>query len=598
MTRLRFAATGLGLFLLWPSVASAQLGTLIQDGPPTPEQISMYLPVTGTLAATTGAVRYRPTSGSNWTTAHPLFRIRPQFSDSPVADAFAGVITGLTPGTSYTVEVTVSLGASDNVQTLVATTRALPGPAGTPNKTIAAGSTPAQIQAVFNALNPGDVVQFDNGTYNIVDLTINRSGTQAQPIYIRGASRTGVTLHDPSDHVLFFQNASDIIVEDLTLEGSDVDSGTDSQSEGVRFWDGFVQQRVTVRRVTMRGVDKGMASDMELRQLLMYDCTLFGNNVWTQPFLETNLTWNDDGIRIPGFGNCAFNNTLSGFGDAFAVDNGVEDAAIHFYRNDVRYTDDDGFEADYAFRNITFYDNRLENSMTLVSFDPLNGGPAFIFRNISINTGRSPFKLNSPDTGHFIYNNTIVATNHFGAHAGWGWVQFDNGDQSAWGYRNNILIYRGSGHLLAMESGGQNPIDFTNNAWYPDQEIWWTSTGGSFSSLAAARAGLGPTTPVFGTSTHRHENDVICESNPFTINIALGSSYLTQVTTPYVPTLASGSVPRGAGIAIPGITDGYSGSAPDMGAIITGMTPPQWGDRSGGVSDTVPPAPPTNLRPR
>jgi len=603
MTPFRFAVAG--LLMLWAPAASAQLGTLVHDGPPTPEQISLYLPVTGTVAATTGTVRYRPTSGSTWTVAHPLFRIRPAYTGLPVADAFATVITGLQPGVSYTVETTVG----SNVQTLVATTRALPGPAGSPNKTVATGSTSTQIQAIFDGLNPGDVLQFAPGVYTINNLTLNRSGTVTQPIYIRGANRAGVVLVERSGHVLYLTNASDVVLEDLTLEGSGIDSGTNSESEGVRFFDGYVQQRVTIRRVTMRGIDKGIVSDQEMRQLIVYDCTLVGNNIWSACFLTDNdptpgcghnIAWNDDGIRIPGFGNVAFNNTLSGFGDSFAVDNNVECAGIHFYRNDVKWTDDDAFEGDYGFRNMTFYDNRIENSMTLASFDPINGGPAFVFRNIAINTGRSPYKFNSPNSGHFIYNNTVVRTNGYGPHAGWGWVQFNNGEQRAWGFRNNILVYRGTGHLMAIESDAVDPVDFTNNAWFPNEQVWWSATGGSFSTIAAARAGLPATTPVFSGATQRHQADVISEADPFAVDVVLGGDFLTKILIPYTPSLSPGTAPQGTGVAIPGITDGFSGPAPDMGAIISGVTPPQWGDRTGGGGpvDVVPPAATTNLTPR
>lgn len=598
MTRLRFAVTALVSLLIWPTAVNAQLGTLVRDGPATPEQIAMYLPVTGSLAATVATARYRPTGGSTWTTGHPLYRIRPNFTPETVADAFAGVITGLTPGADYTVEVTVSLGTSSNVQTMTATTRSLPGSAGTPNKTIAAGSTGSQIQTAFDGLNPGDVLQFANGTYTFDGLFLNRSGTDSQPIYIRGQSRAGVVLHDSDGRVLQMQNASNVVIEDLTLEGSNVDSGVNAGSEGIRFYDGFTQQKVTFRRLTIRGVDKGIIGDYRMDQLLVYDCTVTGNNTWTQATLESNASWNDDGIRVPGFGNAVFNNTLTGFGDTFAVDNGVEDASIHFYRNDVRFTDDDAFEGDYAFRNITFYDNRIHNSMTLVSFDPISGGPAFVFRNIAINTGRSPYKFNNTNSGHFIYNNTVVRTNGTGSGNGWGWNQSDNGCQHAWGYRNNILIYRGTGGLMAFEACGNDIIDFTNNAWYPNASVWWSHSGGSYGSMASARSGLPATTPVFSTSTQRHQNDVISEADPFIVDVALGSTYLTQVTTLYTPFVAAGSAPRGTGVAIPGITDGYSGSAPDMGAMITGITPPIWGDRSGGPQDTVAPSPPTNLMAR
>jgi hypothetical protein len=348
----------------------------------------------------------------------------------------------------------------------------------------------------------------------------------------------------------------------------------------------------------MRGIDKAVVAEHHLEQILIYDCTFIGNNIWDTSYIDQKITWNDAGVRIPGQGNAAFNNTLRGFGDSFAVNDGPQNLGVHFYRNDIQMTGDDAFEGDYIYRNLTIYDNRVQNSMTLVSFDPLRGGPAFVFRNVAINCGRSPYKFNDENTGHFVYNNTVVRTTGSGSHANWGWVQFSNGAQRAWAYRNNILIFRGTGELFAMESDGQDPIDFTNNAWYPDRQVWWSGSGGSFSSMSAARAGLPATTPLFGTSTRRHENDVIAESDPFASPISLGGSYLTEITAPQTPALASGAAPRGAGVAIPGITDGYSGSAPDMGAVITGIGAPAWGDRDTGTTpgDTTPPAPPRNFQ--
>ena len=41
-----------------------------------------------------------------------------------------------------------------------------------------------------------------NGTYNVSGLTLNVKGTASQPIYVRGASRTGVIIRDTSDAVL------------------------------------------------------------------------------------------------------------------------------------------------------------------------------------------------------------------------------------------------------------------------------------------------------------------------------------------------------------------------------------------------------------
>lgn len=563
--------------------ADLPLGTLSHDGPPTPEQISLYLPVTGRLdSSATATVRYRPSSSKAWLVAHPLHRIRPSdTTGSSPADAFAGVITGLSPGRSYDVEVTVELGEASTVKTLTATTRALSDEAGKPTKTIAAGATSEQISAVLKEANPGDVIQFENGTYTVDGLQIQRSGTPARPIYLRGASRKGVRLKDASGTILQFLAVSDVIIEDMTLVGSKTDSGTDSASRGISFWNGGQsQERVTVRRVSFEGVDMGIVAWGDTKQLLVFDNTLTGNNKWDAKFLHSNLTWNDDGIRVPGTGNAVFNNTLSGFGDALAMSAGATNTGVHFYRNDIRMTGDDAFEGDYGVRNVTFYDNRIHNSMTHVSFDPIYGGPAFVFRNIAINVGRAPYKLNNKNTGFFLYNNTVVRTKGFSSGATWGWVQFANGPLVAWGYRNNILISHEGDRLLAMEPSGQEPVDFDHNAWYPDGSVWWTRSGGSFRSIEEARSKLPPTTPVFGTSTQRHDADVISEPNPFTPKVQLGENHLTQITVPYTPTLADGTAPRSAGVVIPGVTDGFTGKAPDMGALIAGRETCVWGDRT------------------
>jgi hypothetical protein len=536
----------------------------------------------------TATVRYKPTGSSTWATGHPLFRIRPSFSTVPavgsVPDAFAWPIIDVAPGTSYDIEVTVTSDAVTDVKTLTHVTRALPGPAGGKNKTIASGSTSAAIQAAFNSLAPGDVLEFQDGTYNVSGLQLNRSGTLSRPIYIRGQSRAGVVLSN-AGRVLQILDASHVVIENMTLQGSGVDSGTNASSRGIEFYDGSpTQTRITVRNVTMNGVDKAITATHEISEFLAYDNTLVGNNTWTTALLDSNLTWNDDGINIPGFGNCAFNNTLKGFGDslAYAEQSVTQAVGVHFYRNDVRNSGDDLAEGDHSNRNVTLYDNRSHNSSTFLSLDPLHGGPFLAARNIVINTARSAFKFNDQNTGQFVYNNTIIRTNAKAgsSHAGWGQVQFNNGAQRAWGYRNNLLVYRGSGNLLAFEAPINNPVDFTHNSWFPDGAVWWTTSGGSFPNLAAAFAGVPATTPLFSGSSKRHQDDNITTSNPWTVTVTLGADYSTEVTDSYTPALSAGTAPKNTGVVIPNITDGFSGGAPDRGAIIEGRTPPVYGDRS------------------
>ena len=588
-----------------PATVTPAQSQLVQDGGVTPEQIAIFLP--GTFPATaTATLRYRKVGDPAWISGHPLFRIRPDFATGGMSidSGFAWTILGLTPGTSYEIEVTTHDGAVDTVHISVMSTRALPPPAGPPTKTIAAGSSAAQIQAVFTGAAPGDVIQFADGTYAVDKLRFSKSGNDLQPIYIRGQSRRGTILEDRSGTILNLDACSHVIVENLALQGSGVDAGVKPASTGIFFWGGWagskIKENVTIRNVTIAGVDRGVDVNTEIKQMLVYDNELLGNNRWDQDFyayggsgapgsgdgipdVDQNLFWNDDGIRLTGQGNAAFNNTISGFGDALAVEKGYQSIGVHFYRNDIRMSGDDALEGDYGSRNITFYDNRVHNAMTLVSLDPLWGGPFIAARNIGINIGRQPYKLNNTNTGMFFYNNTVVRTTNPNKGA-WGWEQPNNGPLRAWGYQNNILIYRGQGDgLLAMEPATQNPVDFTHNSWYPDGRVWWTRSGGSFRSLSAAAAALPATSPVFSGSAQRHEADQIAPANPFAAEIVLGATHRTEITAPYVPTLAPGMTPKNSGTPIVGITDGFSGTAPDRGAIISGRDIPVWGDRSAGV---------------
>ncbi|WP_306524545.1 chondroitinase-B domain-containing protein [Dokdonella sp.] len=594
MTRYHIPTTRLAILMaaLVPALSSAgglPLGTLIHDGPATPEQLSLYLPLTAALPTTARAsVQYRVEGAPTWREGHPLHRIRPDFAQTPgagsVPDAFAWPLIDLVPGTRYEVEVTVTSGAESDVRSGLFTTRSLPAAAGAPNKFIASGSSLATIQAAMNALNPGDVIQFADGVYTLGgNIQLSRSGTAAQPIVIRGATRNGVVLaRGGSGRVIQVLDANHVVLENMTLQGSGVDSGTAASSTGIGFWSGAPSQTdVVVRQLTIRGVDVGIKAYAELREFLAYDNTLLGNNTWTADLITTNATWNDDGLCIPGFGNAAFNNTLRGFGDslAYTVD-GAEAVGVHFYRNEIISTGDDTLEADYAHRNLTFYDNRAHNAATLLSLDPLYGGPLLAARNISINTQRSPFKFNNTNTGQFVYNNTIIRTTGNGSHANWAWAQFNNGQQRAWGYRNNVLLYQGTGNLLAFEAGGNDPIDFDHNAWYPDGAVWWSNSGGSYPSLAAAAAGVPVTTPLYGTATRRHDNDVLTTVNPWTTPITLGATFLTEILAIYLPTPAAGWSIKNSGIAIAGISDGFLGAAPDRGAVIEGRMPVAYGDRS------------------
>lgn len=509
-------------------------------------------------------------------------------------DGFAWTIIDLTPGVTYEVEVTVTASAISDVRTLMTTTRALPAAAGTPNKT---ANSAATIASQIASLNPGDVLEIAAGTYTLNGISLTRSGSPGAPIYVRGASRTGTVIQRTGVGAIFSlgANVSDVVIENMTLHGNGVDQDSNTATnytEVLSGSDSWTATRVTLRNLIATGVDRGCDLYRAI-QLVVYDNSFTGNNLWqTSPvnFLGTNRTWNDDGMNLAGHSNVAFNNTMTGFGDTFsyAQHSGNDtvtgpNSNIHYYRNEIRNSCDDVVEVDHARRNCSFYDNRAHNVMTATSLDPLYGGPFLYARNVIINTGSAQMhKWNDTNTGQFCYNNTIISTVK-GVRAdptAAQWYQPNNGSQRSYGYRNNIHIGpNGTSKSFWLESTDHDPIDWTNNSWYPDLGCQWP--GNNFSTIAAAVAGMpANTTPIFSGTNRRMQNDNVTAANPWTVTIALGSDSRTEVTATYLPVLAAGDAAKNSGVVIPNITDGFSGPAPDRGAVLAGRSLVAYGDRN------------------
>lgn len=162
----------------------------------------------------------------------------------------------------------------------------------------------------------------------------------------------------------------------------------------------------------------------------------------------------------------------------------------------------------------------------MLSCDPLNGGPFLYARNIVINVLRSEsLKIKSGTTqGLFCYNNTIVATTNDedpgalnatppASNTGIWWMI--SGPLIEFGFRNNILVYRGPATRTFFHSRSYTTVDWDHNAWYPDQSITWSN--GSFANLSALQATASARTPIFSSISDTSDpatNDVIV-TRPF-----------------------------------------------------------------------------------
>lgn len=553
------------------------VGDLVQDAQ-TPEQIALYLPITGALDESyKAAVRFRLAPTGSWKAAPELWRIEPEYAAPVVVEeAFAGVIFGLEPGQFYDVEVTLSNGSTTEVRTGTFATRTLPRAAsGSP----VIVTNQSQLQAAIDAAKPGTVIQIPAGTTIELSSSINIQkgvpGTADNPIFIRGENRQTSKIVTTSARAFYFiQNCSHYVVENLTIQGAGVDLPASIEPGIIDFWSGAVNDYCCFRRLTILGTNKGITFQTFTTGHLIYDCVFRGNNSWVQGTIESNATWNDDGVYLAGSGHCVFNCEFYDFGDTIGFANGTTtnvNKACFIYRNKIVRAGDDGIEAEYTHRNIGIYDNYILNAMTALSVDGIFGGPVYYFRNRAINLGRTIIKCGANATGVLIWSNTFVKTTGRAASPdgvrGWYWSAAAN--MYDWEYRNNLFLWEGDDDIVRFDEPVQNfsPWVCTHNGWGRNGRDIEYASGPATGSVAQVRAALSPI----------HDNDIEISNQAavFVEPVVFGANYLTRIDTEYSLALKASAEARGKGLVIPTISE--SG---DIGAYGYGETAPVIGDRT------------------
>jgi hypothetical protein len=526
-----------------------------------------------------GTIEYRVSGTTAWQQGLPLLRVRPEFTSDesppgsyglPVPEPqFAGSLFRLQPGTSYEVRIAVTdPDGGDRTQTVTTTTRALPlaDPAVPRQVSVA---TDAELGNAVSAAQAGDVIRVAAGTYN-GPLTISANGTVSNPIILRGESTDAVTIDASGATYGITISGDHVYVEQLTVSGS---------TWGARS---YGTEGVVIRRSRFTNVNRGInASSGTTRGQYICDNVLEGQHVWPN---TDSSTWNDEGIEIGGEGHTVCHNTLSGFGDALGLTNStaIPNVAIDFWGNDVRWTADDALELDFAHRNVRAFENRAINMNMGASFQPVWGGPVYVFRNVFLNIRASAYKLNNDPSGFFIYHNTSARTlggGSWGAQAftSLGYTQADGDPAYAANFemKNNILIGLSDPARVTTDLILEI-IDY--NGWKPDGAFRFVDNWVNFADLQS--------------NSPYEANGRILDDSTFATPIALPADYTTFWPERDVA-LGASSLAIDTAQPLPNINDNFSGIAPDLGAIERGESPPGYGVRP--LADTMPPAAPTNV---
>ena len=295
-----------------------------------------------------------------------------------------------------------------------------------------------------------------------------------------------------------------------------------------------------------------------------------------------------DGINVETYGN-PDGSVASGPGIVDGPKYPTRDAwdrrpvAIDFYGNYITNSHDNPIEADGSMHNIRIMRNLfLNHASHAFCNQPTLGGPVYWIRNIAYHLPAGSTRLTNGAAGVLFYNNTILSETAAGATSNSHW-------------RNNLIL--GESALPAIfavttftsytssDYNGfrPNPGAATSFEWNsPPPPVVADFTGpGRAAKLETRRfATLGEYAKATGQDAH----SVLVDYDVFVKVPKLDAQDATTVQRLYDAKdldfrLRAGSAAVDRGVALPTITEGFTGRAPDLGALERDRPAPVYGPR-------------------
>jgi hypothetical protein len=277
--------------------------------------------------------------------------------------------------------------------------------------------------------------------------------------------------------------------------------------------------------------------------------------------------WDDRGIEVTGDGHVVCHNSIRGFGDP-VVNKKRLARSWDIYGYDIADAWD-GVELDEGEGNVRLFHNRFTNVMAPISIQPMFGGPGYALRNVAFNVPDEQVKLKSlggieEPSGVLIYHNTFVSPER-------ALNLLSTITQHNFVFANNLFV--GPDALWDERSvdwrAGIDAGVFDYNGYYPGGAFMFGTVAGVdrlFASFAQAQAA--------GVETHGS----LLSSSIFQGGFVGPVNEEFRHSPPdFTLSLGSNAIDRGA--RLPGINDGFTGTAPDLGALEIGCPVPAYGPR-------------------
>lgn len=240
---------------------------------------------------------------------------------------------------------------------------------------------------------------------------------------------------------------------------------------------------------------------------------------------------------------------------------------------------DNCIETDGAMYNIRVLRNRCVNiAEQALSQEPLMGGPAYFIRNIVYNSPGSGVKFSGDPSGGVYLHNTFLS----------GVRTSDGGDEGANAiFRNNLIVAESNKEpvFLLDTYDSYSSSDYNGFGLKPGSQAPFVRIGPAAGKTIDYKDPLVekkfPSLEEFSRATGLDQHSRVVTYSIFKNLRPVDPATRSRVYDPDLLdfSLKEGSAAVDAGVVLPNINDGFTGRAPDLGALELGQPVPHYGPR-------------------
>jgi hypothetical protein len=473
-------------------------------------------------------------------------------------------------------------------------------------------------------VQPGDVILIHAGLYKDDRLKyggplgtissgtyfLTAKGTPDRPIVMKGAGDGEAIFDGDGAYNLFNVLAADYnYFEGLTFRNTDL-----VFEAGLK--DIIGSSGITIKKCKFENIGRALYTDYSgSHDYYIADNVFIGRMDPTRLMGFTGRTWqpyqpppkllSEYAVKVYGQGHVVAYNYVANFHDGIDVathgnpdgaPNLIQDrmpVSIDFYNNDVFNVEDNCIESDGGAHNIRVMRNRCFNhGHRALSVQPMFGGPVYFIRNLVYNAPeQGAVKFTASSSGIVVYHNTLLAP-----------IKPMILAPSNLHYRNNLVLGKSDTLEVFGVETNTNYSSSDYNGFRPNEgaefSFEWSTPPFSMRANFPGEAGKlearaqaafeakerqtrrFKTLKEYSEATGQDRHSVIVDYDIFQKVTPPGP----DPTTLYKPAdfdfqLRPGSVAVDAGVRLPGVNDGFTGQAPDLGAFEIGQALPHYGPR-------------------